>query len=148
MKDDLIDYSKLKKLFTHETKVRVGDLNYGNHLAHDKLILILHDARVVFLNSHSLHEMNIGNNIALMIVKLNINYIMEAFLGDKLIITLFNGEIGGSSFDLIYKIENIENKEITNCVTKMVCVNTTTRKPTRIPTELNSIIGWKNENWK
>lgn len=140
MKDDAVDYSKLKKLFTHETRVRVGDLNYGNHLAHDKLISILHDARVDFLNNHSLHEMNIGNNIALMIVKLNINYIREAFLNDKLVISLFNGEIGGSSFDLIYKIENINNKEIASCVTKMVCVNTTTRKPTRIPSEFINII--------
>ncbi len=140
MRDDVIDYSKLKKLFSYETRVRVGDLNYGNHLAHDKLILILHDARADLLNSHSLHEMNINNNVALVIVKLNINYIKESFLGDKLIITLFNGEIGGSCFDLTYKIENIENKEVANCITTLVCVNKTTRKPTRIPLELQKII--------
>ncbi len=140
MKDDDIDYSKLKKLFNYETRVRVGDLNYGNHLAHDKLILILHDARADFLNSHSLHEMNMGNNNALTIINLNINYMREAFLGDKLSISLFNGEIGGASFDIIYKIENIDNKEIASCVTKIVFVNTTTRKPTRIPPEFMNII--------
>ena len=35
-------------LFTHELSVRITDLNYGNHLAHDSLISLLHEARAPF----------------------------------------------------------------------------------------------------
>lgn len=135
MKSNIV-FDDLKQLFLYETTVRVGDLNYGNHLAHDRLITILHDARVSFLNKNHMSEIKIVDNIALILVNLNINYTKEAFLGDKLIIRLFNGEIRNTSFDITYKVENIQKQDIATCSTKMVCVHMMTRKIYKIPDNL------------
>ena len=46
-------------LFSTNIDVRITDLNYGNHLANDSLLSIIHEARVRFLNHFGYTELDI-----------------------------------------------------------------------------------------
>ena len=46
--------------FNCEISVRTTDLNYGGHLGNDRMLALIHEARVAFLNSHGLSEMDCG----------------------------------------------------------------------------------------
>ena len=43
--------------------VWVSHINYGQHLAHDALIGLLHEARVRWLSSLSLSELDLGEGV-------------------------------------------------------------------------------------
>lgn len=43
-------------LFSTTIAVRITDLNYGNHLANDKVLSILHEARMQFFQHYGYSE--------------------------------------------------------------------------------------------
>ncbi|MEC9409439.1 MAG: hypothetical protein VYD52_03175, partial [Pseudomonadota bacterium] len=53
---------ELPDVFTFSTHltVRVSDINYGNHLGNDRMISLLHEARLRYLHDHDFSEFNIG----------------------------------------------------------------------------------------
>ena len=53
---------QLPEAFTFSTDldVRVSDVNYGNHLGNDRMVTLLHEARLRFLTHHDFAELNIG----------------------------------------------------------------------------------------
>ena len=46
--------------FSINITVRITDLNYGGHLGNDSLLSLIHEARVAFLDSHGLSELDCG----------------------------------------------------------------------------------------
>ncbi len=120
----------------YKARVRVGDLNYGNHLAHDKLISIIHDSRVWWLCKNGLGEWLPQKHVGLVIVNLNIDYLNEAFLGDELSIEIFMGNHSKSFFELCYLVTGENTKCIAKCFTKMVAIDLEKRKVRRLPQEI------------
>ncbi|KAB8035613.1 hypothetical protein GCL60_16835 (plasmid) [Silvanigrella paludirubra] len=143
MSKNKIEIGNQKSLFLYETKVRVGDLNYANHLGHDNLIKIIHDVRMSFLEKYGLGEINLDINIGLIIANLNINYLSQSFLNDFLRINVYPGEIYNSSFEILYKIEN-QNEIISICSTTMVCCDIIKKRPVRIPEKFLKILKYEN----
>ena len=45
--------------FTCDITVRTTDLNYGGHLGNDRLLSLVHEARVAFLASFELSELDL-----------------------------------------------------------------------------------------
>ena len=114
-----------KLLATVCIPVRITDINYGNHLAHNSLVEIIHEARVQFLNQHGFTELNVGGT-ALIMSELIVEFKNESFYKDLLQIKIFSGEITGVSFELFYEI-SVQTKEqkiiIAFAKTGMVCYN-------------------------
>ena len=69
--------------FSAEMVVRTTDLNYGGHLGNDRLLALIHEARVAFLAKHGFSEKKFAG-VALIIADTAIVYQGEAFAGDKL----------------------------------------------------------------
>jgi acyl-CoA thioesterase FadM len=46
--------------FAWEITVRTTDLNYGGHLGNDRVLSLVHEARVAFLASHGWTELDCG----------------------------------------------------------------------------------------
>lgn len=63
--------------------VRVGDLNYGGHLANDAVLRLVHEARVRWLASLGLSELDIGG-CGLIMTAAAVQYHAQAFHGDEL----------------------------------------------------------------
>lgn len=128
-----------KEKYSYQTFIRVGDLNYGNHLAHDKLITIIHDARVCFFKEHQLSEINLDNSFTIVISSLTIDYLAQGFLGDLITVRIFINDIKKASFKMNYVVSN-QNSILALCSTTLVCYNNLNRRSAKIPTALLSVL--------
>jgi acyl-CoA thioesterase FadM len=94
----LPDYS-----FACEMFVRTTDLNYGGHLGNDRLLALIHEARVAFLASHGLTELDCGGT-SLIMGDTVIMFQSEAFAGDVLRFEVAAAEPSRAGFRLHYRV--------------------------------------------
>ena len=121
--------------FKTELAIRIDDLNYGQHLANDRILAFAHEARVQFLKSLGYGELTFAG-VGLIMSDAAISFRAEAFHGDLLIIELGVVELSKFGFDLIYKIsDKSTNKEVASVKTAMVCFDYQKRKIALIPQE-------------
>ncbi len=90
-------------VFAHEIEVRVSDLNYGNHLGHDSLVSLLHEARVRFFRHFGMEERDI-DGVGILLADLAVAYRAQVFYGQTLRIEIAIGEAGARSCDLVYRV--------------------------------------------
>jgi acyl-CoA thioester hydrolase len=122
--------------------VRITDINYGNHLGHNSLVEIIHEARVQFLNQHRFTELNVAGT-ALILKELLVEFTNESFYNDLLEIKIFSGEMTGVSFELFYEIAVNRNERkviIALAKTAMVCYDYQIKKVRPVPPQLKSIL--------
>ena len=128
----------LPKLFLFKTviPVRITDINYGNHLGNDKVLSIVHEARVQFLNHLGGSELDIMG-VGLIMADAAIQYRSECFYGTDIEILVAVSEISKSTFDMLFLMRNKKDgKEIARAKTGMVCFNYTKKMVVKIPGEL------------
>ena len=120
-------------IFETILSVRIGDINYGNHLANDAVLRLTHEVRLQFLAAHHYSEMNVENT-GLIMANAVIQFVQQAFYGDELCCRVGFGCIGKSSFDLITQmIRMTDNREIARIKTGMVCFDYQHQKIHAIP---------------
>ena len=125
--------------FTTEIKVRISDINYGNHLGNDSLVSILHQARIDFLKNWSYSEMNI-EGVGLIMSDLAVQFKNEAFEGDILSIEIAAIDFGLTSFDLFYLLtRKSDQKIIAIAKTNMVCYDYHAHKMKDVPEKFRSL---------
>lgn len=125
-------------LFSCDLSVRISDLNYGNHLGNDRIVSLLHEARVQFLRARGYTEMDV-EGVGLILRDLSVVLKKEMFYGDRLRIELSVPEWSGTGFRIQYRIWRVEgdNPVITALGhTTMICFDYEKNKPTRIPDRL------------
>ena len=121
-------------LFQTRLVVRVLDINYGRHLGNDRVLGLVHEARVRWLTTLGLSELDIGEGIGLLMADAGLVFQREAYLGDELDIFLGKAKVGRSSFDLVFCLVRAQdNAEIARIKTGMVCFDYKARKISRIP---------------
>lgn len=129
-----VKFPDQKPLFVCSVPVRITDINYGNHLGNDRLLSIIHEARMQLLANWQYTELDAGGN-SLIMADVMIAYKGEAFYGDELDIAIYAEEFTTVSFDLLYRIKtqrNGETADIAHAKTGMVCFDYTTRKVAEI----------------
>ncbi|MBU0742065.1 thioesterase family protein [bacterium] len=89
--------------YTTEITVRTTDLNYGGHLGNDRLLALLHEARVGFLAAHGWSELDCGG-VPLIMGDAALVFRGEAFAGDVLRIAVGVSETGRAGFRLSYLV--------------------------------------------
>jgi acyl-CoA thioesterase FadM len=128
-----------KKLAVLELAVRIGDINYGNHLGNDSLVGLLHEARMQWLRSNNFTELNIDGT-GLIMSDLAVEYRAGSFYADKLTISIFVGDITAVGFDLYYSLYNRSNILIARAKTGIVCYNYAKKKVAPLPDILKSVL--------
>ncbi|HTO14746.1 MAG TPA: thioesterase family protein [Edaphocola sp.] len=106
-----IIFPKRNPVFSTILKIRVSDINYGNHLANDAIVAFLHEARVQFLSSWDYTEFDI-EGVALIQADLMVRYKNEAFLGENIKCDIFMGEIQNRSFEMLYRLSTERQQKI------------------------------------
>ena len=99
---------KLPEKFNYSTelKVRVTDLNYGNHLGNDSVLSLVHEARIQFFNHLGYkNEIDI-EGCGIILADAALVFKSEAYLNDILITEIGIGDLSRFGFDLIYRISN------------------------------------------
>lgn len=131
-----------KWLFDCTIPVRIADINYGQHLGNDALVSMLHEARVQWLKALNYSELNI-EGAGLIMADLAVMYKNESFYGDLLLFKLYLGETSAVSFELVYEVINLQQKQIAIAKTGMVCFNYAFKKVIELPLPFLQKIGIK-----
>ena len=109
--------------------VRTTDLNYGGHLGNDRLLSLIHEARVAFLASHGFTELACGG-VSLIMADATIAYRGEAFAGDELDIGTAADEFGRLGFRLFHRVvRRADDAVIAPVETGMVGSDSDVRQP-------------------
>lgn len=120
-------------IFTTEIPVRITDLNYGNHLANDAILSLLHEARVQFLANYGWTEKDVVG-IRIIMADVAIRYRGEGFYGDVLVIDIAVRDFTRAGFDLVYRItEKASGHAIAEAKTGIVFFDYERRKTVSVP---------------
>lgn len=129
-----------QRLFRTELTLRVADINYGGHLGNDRVLGLAHEARVEWLRSLHRSEMDVGG-AGLIMADAAVIFRGEAFLGDRLAVSIGAGDISRSGFELIYAMQRVaDGQDIALVKTGLVCFDYTVRRPARIPADFVRIL--------
>jgi acyl-CoA thioester hydrolase len=136
-----IDIPK-KNIGTFTIPVRIGDINYGNHVGNDAFVSIIHEARMQWLKQYDYTELKI-EGIGMIMSDLTIEFKSESFYGDVVEVRLGSGDISRVGFDLYYQLfakRNNEHVLLAHAKTGMVCYNYDAKKVAAIPEKLLAIL--------
>ena len=138
---------ELPSTFTFSTiiPIRITDLNYGGHVGNDKILSLIHEARIQFLASFGYSELNLAG-VATIMGDVAISYKSEVFYGDHLRIYVTVKDISKVSFTLYYKLEKESEEKIipvAHAQTGMVCFDYERKKITSIPEE--ALLTWRKK---
>ena len=127
-------------IFTTEITPRVSDINYGNHLGHDHLISLLHEARVRFLNKHNFNELDIDGS-GIIMSDLAITYKTEVNWGEHLSIEIALCDPSRVGCDFFYLVKNKETgAEVARAKTGIIFFDYKRKKVVRIPKAFAGLI--------
>lgn len=130
--------------FSTTLAVRTTDLNYGGHLGNDRLLSLVHEARVAWLASRGWSEIDMGG-VSLILADTAVVYQGEAFAGDSLTFEVQPAEVGRTGFRLFYRVRREgDTARIALVENGMVAFDYTRRQVTALPTPvaaaLNGVI--------
>lgn len=124
--------------FSVELTVRITDLNYGGHLGNDRLLSLMHEARVLFFQQYGYSELNFGTG-GIIMSDAAIQYKSEAFAGDILQFQVTACEFSMTSFDLFYYITcKQDGRVVAVAKTLMVCFDYSQKKTLEVPQEFKN----------
>ncbi len=96
-----------KAHFSTELAVRIGDINYGNHLGHDRMVTMIHEARILFFRSIGYSEIDV-DGVGTVIADLAVSYRNETFYGDLLRFDIAVQDISRKSCQFYYRIVRLD----------------------------------------
>lgn len=133
-----------KTIFKTSLTVRITDLNYGGHLGNDKVLSLMHEARMLFLQSIGYSELNI-EGAGLIMADAGIKFKSEAFFGEVINVEIALSDITRSAFDLYYRF-TCENRLVALGKTGMLFFDYDKRKIVSCPQPFISKINSLNNN--
>jgi acyl-CoA thioester hydrolase len=124
-----------KFLFSTVLTIRASDLNYGNHVGHDRVLTLMQEARINFYRTLGFkNELNFEGAVGQVIADVVVQYKSESFLADELVIKIGVSDFNKYGFDMYFLIENKDTgKEVARGKTGIVCFDYDLRKVARIP---------------
>ena len=137
---------KLPRKFTFATdvKVRITDINYGNHLGNDAILQLVHEARVRFLQQHGFSELDICG-FGLILTDAAVVYKSQAYYGDALRIEVTAADPNRYGCDLYYRITKRQSgREVARAKTGIVLFDYASNKMARVPDEFKQIMAPDN----
>ncbi|MBJ2303708.1 MULTISPECIES: acyl-CoA thioesterase [unclassified Pseudomonas] len=91
--------------FSTTHRVRMSEINAGNHLGNDTLISLISDARTLFLCDHGMPPEDVANSRSgTLITDLATLYKAPAFFNDQLLIEVGVTDLNKHGGDFIYRI--------------------------------------------
>ena len=128
--------------FFTEISIRITDMNYGNHVGNDSILSIIHEARVQYLESYQLKELDFAG-VSLIMSDVVIEFKNESFYGDTIKTFTRAVDFSSAGFDIYYKLTTeADNKTKTIAIAKtgMVCFDYSSRKVVKLPDEAKKLL--------
>ncbi|MDO4998326.1 MAG: thioesterase family protein [Neisseria sp.] len=129
-----------KIVFSTQLTVQVGDLNYGNHLSNDAMLRLAHEARLRWLASMNMNEMNAGG-AGLIMRFAQVQYVAQAFYGDVLQADLGVNAMSAAAFELNLHLWRTSDKQsIAKIVVGMAFFDYAQQRATRMPQTFKDVL--------
>lgn len=128
--------------FTTQIPIRITDLNYGGHVGNDTILSLIHEARVQYLHSLGLTELQFAG-VGLIMSDVAIEFKGEVFYGDVLTARVAASDFSRAGFDLIYQFTQSKDGAETPVAlakTGMVCFDYAHRKVALLPEEAKRLM--------
>lgn len=113
-------------------RIRITDINYGNHLANHAVLEIAHEGRVMFYAHYGFTELDIAG-VGTVMSDAAIQFISEGFHGDLLRIQIAVADMSRVGFSLYYLFTKEDSREVCRIKTGIVCFDYTLRKVVNLP---------------
>jgi 4-hydroxybenzoyl-CoA thioesterase len=127
--------------FSTEVEVRIGDINYGQHLGNDAVLSFAHEARIRFLKQHGFTEANVAG-AGMLMVDAVVVYKSQSFHGDVLKVEVAVADIGRTGCDFLYRLTNRKDgKEIARVKTGVVFFDYAAGKIHPVPEAFRKAVG-------
>ena len=120
---------------TISIRVRIGDINYGNHVGNDAFVAIIHEARIQWLAQNNFTELDIGG-AGLIMSDLEVEFKKEGLYGDIIEVEVSLGELSKVGFDIYYQLATYRMNEkiiLVKAKTGMVCYDYANKKVAAVP---------------
>jgi acyl-CoA thioester hydrolase len=117
--------------FSLAIKVRIVDLNYGNHVGHHSYFLFFQDARIAYLKHLGHSEFDICG-YGMILADANCRYKQELHLGDEIEVGCKISKIRTKAFIMDYQIEKDQKVCATGSTTSL-CFDYQKRQVVKLP---------------
>lgn len=125
--------------FSISLTVRVTDLNYGGHLGNDRLLALIHEARVSYLARQGWTEFDCAG-VGLIMTDAAIQYRREAFAGDQLEFEVGPADASRTGFRFYYRITRHDDQAIVAVAeTGMACFDYERRRVAPLPEDVRRL---------
>ncbi len=123
-----------KALFATDLPIRIDDLNYGGHLANDRVLALAQEARLRFLAAHGFRsELDVAG-VGLIMTDAAIVYRAEGHYGMVLAVELAAAGVRTRGFDLLYRMRDAASgREVARVKTGMLWFDYAARKVVSMP---------------
>jgi acyl-CoA thioesterase FadM len=124
--------------FATEITLRVSDINYGGHLGNDRVLSLVHEARIRFLKSLGLAERD-ACGVGLLMADAAVVYRSQAFHGEVIGIGVGAGDFSRTGCDFYFRLTNRETRrEVALAKTGVVCFDYRSSRVAGMPEELRT----------
>ncbi len=127
-------------MFISKYQVRISDINYGGHMGNERALLAFQQARIEWLKTLGLSEMNIGEGRGLIQRRANVEYLKEVSLGDVLDVSIYPSEIKGSYFVLAHEVTNQDGFTVLTGNVTLGSFDYSSKKLAKIPNTLREVL--------
>ncbi len=127
--------------FRTEITVRTTDLNYGGHLGNDRLLSLVHEARVAWLAEHGWSELDCAG-CGLIMGDAALVYQGEAFAGQQLLFEVAAADQTRSGFRLFFRITRHStdgDQDIALVENGMICFDYNKRRIVPVPAAVAAV---------
>lgn len=125
--------------FTTQIPVRITDVNYGGHVGNDKILSLLHEARIQYLSHYGYTEMNLAG-VGTIMSDVAIEFKNELFYGEIIKASVTAAGFSKVSFEIYYKLEKLTGEReilpVAFAKTGMVCYDYARKKIVTVPEEV------------
>jgi 4-hydroxybenzoyl-CoA thioesterase len=121
--------------YCYKTEFRIGviQLNYGNHLSNEQVLVFAHEARLRYYKSLGQNEMDFFGTGVIQ-SDAAVVYKSEAFYDDIITVELAIEDISRVAFDVIYKMYNeTQQKDMAYAKVGVVCFDYEKKKAQDVP---------------
>ncbi len=127
--------------FSTELPVRITDLNYGNHVGHDRLISLTHEARAQLFARHGWTELDVAG-VGIAIADLAAVYRVEVKYGMVLVVEVAVTGLRTRACDLYYRLSRKDTgAEVARVKTGIVFLDYRSGKVAHLPEPFRRAFG-------
>jgi len=126
--------------FSTELMVRIGDINYGQHLGNDAVLAFAHEARIQFLKSFGFSEADV-DGVGMIMLDAVVVYKSQAFHGDVLTVEVAAVDFGPCGCSFLYRLsEKQSGREIARVKTGLAFFDYAKKRIAKMPDRFRAVL--------